>query len=652
MAHFRWSEIVSISWNFSHTYDNNDNYDQEDVEWEMRRFSNDRCLSNLSRLLSTNFCYERSFNSFLFEMIWGGCQIMTQLKRSSNDEATVLRVFDLLLDLTEEAEDQFGFMVGEDFPHQFLDDVLAASTALLGPGHVMVLKFWLLKIFFEPDAADMCRQFLAMPHSTAHLRYFEGMFSVPGPNTPHIEDYESDLLRGIRYCFSLGLLYVEADALNQAAGCFERGLACLRSKSDAAVAAAVTEVDRCVEWTLCWCRLSRAMAAVYLRLGNPVQALVVLRECISQMILPVWGLTHQLPTSYVTFLGQLVSHQNMEAIEGLELSQFNIPGRLLEDAALFLVAWVADNRAGRPLLLMERTSLFLVGRLNSELQDDRQAFGLGLLNAVRLIWRTKYNLQAAAATHAPDALQAQLDYIRVTRGCRRLDVWLELEDVDGTFYPFYQNVLSQAVITLSIVHTQHPQLRSCMANVANFLLGKYSVQQPDGEGEEVFAVAPQLYRALEDVMLLLQNLSSFLVNHMLARYACHFQGAIREDRQLASHRLERYRTVGFLLQAACRRTDTDAAKRLSLLFTEADSVLNAVEQNFPILGTSAVQRLPSLLQLSYPVVLSSVQATLQRLETLFQCPETLPISVEVWRAMFKFQIQMEQDICARAYVTS
>ena len=69
MAHFCWSEIVDNDWIFSHTYDNNDNYDQEDVEWEMRRFSGDRSLFNLSHLLTTNFYYERSFTSFLFEMI-------------------------------------------------------------------------------------------------------------------------------------------------------------------------------------------------------------------------------------------------------------------------------------------------------------------------------------------------------------------------------------------------------------------------------------------------------------------------------------------------------------------------------------------------------------------------------------------------------
>ena len=613
MAHFRWSEIVDHNWNFSQTYDNNDNYDQEDVEWEMRRFSGDRSLSNLSRLLSTNFFYERSFTSFLFEMIWGGCKIMTQLRRSSNDEETVLHVFDLLLALTEEAEDQFGFVVSEYFPHQFLVDILAAATSLLGPDHVIVLKFWLQRIFLENDASDMCRRFLTLSHSTRHLSSLEGLFSVPGPSAPHNDDYESDLLRGIRYCFSLGLLYSEAGSLAQAAGCFERGLVRLRSKSDEAVAAAVTEADRCVEWTLCWCRLSRALAAVYLLQDNPAQALSVLTECMSQMLLPVWGLSNQLSERYTTFLGQLVSHQNMAAIiEGFELSQYDIPGRLLEHAALFLVAFVADNRAERPLLLLQRTSLFLVGRMNVELLNDRPAFGLGLLNAIRMLWRTKFNLQAAAATHAPGALQAHLDYIGVTRECRKLDVWLELEEVDDTFFHYYQHILSQAVMSLSSVLTQHPLMRLYVANVANYLLGKYSVQHPDEEGEEVFAVAPQLYWVLEDVMLLQQNLSSFLVSHMLGRYACHFKGAIREESQIAAHRLERYRTVGFQLQAACRRMDTEAAEQLARLFTEADTVLKVVEQNFPVLDTGS--RIPTLLQLSYPVVLSTVQTTLQRLE--------------------------------------
>ena len=632
MAHFRWSEIVDNNWIFSHTYDNNDNYDQEDVEWEMRRFSGDRSLSNLSRLLTTNFHYDRSFTSFLFEMIWGGCKVMTQLRRSINDEETVLQVFDLLLDLTEEAADQFAFEVSQHFPHQFLVDILSAATSLLGSDHVIVFKFWLQRIFLENDGAEMCRQFLTLSHSTRHLSSLEGLFSVPGPSAPHNEDYESDLLRGIRYSFSLGLLYAEAGSFDQAVGCFERGLVRLRSKSDEAVAAAVTEVDRCVEWTLCWCRLSRALAAVYLLLDNPAQALSVLTECMSQMLMPVWGLSNQLSERYTAFLGQLVSHNNMAAIEGLDLSQHDLPGRLLEDVALFIVACVADNRAREPLLLLERTSLYLVGRMNGELVNDRPAFGLGLLNGVRMIWRTKYNLQAAAATHAPGALQAQLDYIRVTRECRKLDVWLELEEVDDTF-SYYQDILSHAVISLQRVLTQHPLLRSYVCNVSNYLLGKYSVQQPDEEGEEVFVVAPQLYRVLEDVMLLQRNLPLFLVNNMLARYACHFQGAIREESQLAQHRLERYRTVGFLLQAACRRLDTDAAERLSLLFTQVDSVLTVVEQNFPVVSTE--QRFPSLLQLSYPIVLSTVEATLQRLETQFQSADTRNISVEVWGIYFQ-----------------
>ena len=113
---------------------------------------------------------------------------MTQLRRSSNDEETVLHVFDLLLALTEEAEDQFGFVVSEYFPHQFLVDILAAATSLLGPDHVIVLKFWLLRIFLENDASDMCRQFLTLSHSTSHLSSLEGLFSVPGPSAHNIED--------------------------------------------------------------------------------------------------------------------------------------------------------------------------------------------------------------------------------------------------------------------------------------------------------------------------------------------------------------------------------------------------------------------------------------------------------------------------------
>ena len=314
MAHFRWSEIVDSSWNFLHIFDDNDNYDQQHVEWEMCRFSGDRSLLNLSHLLTTNFYYERSITSFIFEMIWGGCKVMTQLRRSINDEETVLQVFDLLLDLTEEAADQFAFEVSQHFPHQFLVDILSAATSLLGSDHVMVFKFWLLRIFLENDAAEMCRRYLSLTHSTRHLSSLEGLFSVPGPSAPHNEDYESDLLRGIRYSFSLGLLYAEAGSLDQAVGCLERGLVRLRSKSDEAVAAAVTEEDRCVKWTLCWCRLSRALAAVYLLLGNPAQALSVLTECMSQMLLPVWGLSDQLPVCYTTFLGQLISHQNMEEI--------------------------------------------------------------------------------------------------------------------------------------------------------------------------------------------------------------------------------------------------------------------------------------------------------------------------------------------------
>ena len=614
MAHFCWNAVVDPSWRFADPAPDDPNYDREDVEWEMRRFSNDPSMANLSRLLTVYFLYTRSFSSYIFEMIWGGCKIMGQLRRRDNDEATVLQVFDQLLDLAEEAEDLFGFCVDDHFPIQFLVDVLSAATQILGEDRDgMFFKFWLLRIFFDQDPSSACQPFLALENSTDHLNNLSGQFSVHAPSygPPHDVCYTTDLLRAIRYCFSLGILYAEVGSLHQALGCLERGLNLLRTTGEPDVAAAAGNIRSSVDFTLCWWRLSRALAGVYLRLRDPAQALSLLQEAMGRAVMPGWGLTEHIPASYNSFLGQ-VCHSNFDAPQEIDLSSCAIPARFLEDLALFVISWaeVPINWA-RGLLLLQSTNLFLVGRLKN-LPEDSYIFGFSLLRQIRRVWLSRYNLARAAAVNSPDHFRAHLDYINGTRECRQLEVWQELaEDEDeDTSFPDHLMVLRSTVDILRIVHVNHVWW-PYVITATNYLLGRYCIYQQDEEGQEVLLVAPQLYQLLEDVYFLQQDLLGFLANHMIARFATHHLDA----GQLidTAGRQERYTRIGHLFQVACRTLNTDASEQLSLCFTRADTLLKVAEQsvlacNMPVGANS------TLMQLCLPTALVEITTQLRGLQ--------------------------------------
>jgi len=217
------SSPSSCSSSLDEFQDDHDLEDDSNIVVQQQRFHAQEDMANYGKVIFAYLQNPRSYKSESFITIWDIARRVDSLPRDS--EAEVELVFHGLLDILEEVGDPQGPVQYEP-SHRFIRLVLAQASKMLGKGHIIRYKLYLMQIFLSSETAAVISSLLEEENCMDDLKRLFSGATVPRPDTGTFLDGNSDedKVRDIRYLWSLAQVFMQSGDLHEASAVLNRSL--------------------------------------------------------------------------------------------------------------------------------------------------------------------------------------------------------------------------------------------------------------------------------------------------------------------------------------------------------------------------------------------------------------------------------------------